>query len=131
MTPPELTDSESEEESEEETEDDMLRSYRPSRKYTSGTSRHTESDGCYLSKKLLTSKSVSKNKETSNANTDSSDEDAEKLQIDKETNKSRLHKNRITHHCHPSGRFSPIIEHQRHTTTSKEIGSVTAREKEV
>ena len=70
MKPPELTDSESEEESEEETEDDMLRSYRPS--------------------SFPTSRSAFIDIETSDASTDSSDEDTKELQIDKEMSKNRI-----------------------------------------
>ena len=131
LTPPELTDSEGEEDSEDETEDDMLIEYRPSRNIASGISRSTKSDGYHLSERLLTSKTTIKNKSTSNTDADSSDEDTEKPQINKEINKNRLHKKRLTYPCHPPGRYSPMIEDQQHTETSKEIGSITVKEEEV
>ena len=131
LTPPELTDSEGEEDSEDETEDDMLIEYRPSRNIASGISRSTKSDGYHLSERLLTSKTTIKNKSTSNTDADSSDEDTEKPQMNKEINKNRLHKKRLTYPCHPPGRYSPMIEDQQHTETSKEIGSITVKEEEV
>ena len=109
MEPPELTDSESEEESEEE--DDMMKSYRPS--------------------SFLASRSAFIDTETLDTSTDSSDEDTQELQINKDMSKNKLHMNKIKHLHHPPGRALLKTEDQQQTILDKETGDITPRKKRI
>ena len=111
MDPPGLTDSESEEESEEETEDETQRNYHPSY--------------------LPISRSIFTSTETSDASTDAPDEDAQELRIYREKNKSKLHKNKLKHSYHPSGRALLRAEDQQRAIPDKESRDLAPRKERI
>ena len=106
----------------------MLAEYHPSGNIASVISESTKSDGYHLPERLLASKMTIKDKSASDTDAKSSDEDTEKPRMNKEMNKNRLHRKRLTNPCHPPGRYSPVIKSQQHTEASKEIGRVMVGE---
>ena len=76
-----------------------------------------------------TSRSTFTLTETLDTSSDSSDEEAQELRINKEMNKSRLHRSKVKHLFHPPGRALLKTEEQQQAIPDEEIRDVAPRKK--